>query len=631
MKKRMSLYNFNIYNNHIKGLISLRILVLLTLFVLLFLPLFSAAENDTNQTQVNKAYACLQDKVSGKCADLSVEEKTFSLLSINQCRTELLADSSNSGECWPSSNCMVKETAQATLALGKRGGSTTAAQAWLLSKNVTPSELSWYLEIESPEPTTCTITYDSSSYTVSIDAEKKIDTGAGNCLSLAQENYWLRVSPACYNTEFRVSCDENFLTTTLFRKSTSSTIHVSEKTSSAAAGGTTSEKVESYCFADAGSCNYESTLWASLALSSLGKSVSSYLPYLITLADDNQRYLPDSFLYALTAKAEFKNSLLSSQKSNSWWMESGDKFYDTALALYPLPKDTSTEKANAKKWLLSSQDTNGCWENNLRNTAFILASVWPKTFAGTGTGGTTLPDCEDSNYYCTSSAVACTTAGGEQLSEFDCPGTLQKCCTVQEKIETCAEQGGEICSSNERCIGGVEPGASDLRSTEICCAGDGYCSATTGGTGEENECEINNGICRAGGCGIDEEETFYSCDSSSSVCCVSQPSTDGKSYWWIWVLLVLIVLVAIGIIFRNRLRIFWFKMRGGGSSRPSGPPSHMPSHFPQYIQRPIQRIERRIMVPQHHAPQRPAPLTRMKSGAQRELDEVLKKLKDMSK
>src|SRR3990172_12163800 len=119
MKKRMSLYNFNIYNNHIKGLISLRILVLLTLFVLLFLPLFSAAENDTNQTQVNKAYACLQDKVSGKCADLSVEEKTFSLLSINQCRTELLADSSNSGECWPSSNCMVKETAQATLALGK--------------------------------------------------------------------------------------------------------------------------------------------------------------------------------------------------------------------------------------------------------------------------------------------------------------------------------------------------------------------------------------------------------------------------------------------------------------------------------------------------------------------------------
>ncbi|MDZ4226777.1 MAG: hypothetical protein U1B79_01560, partial [Candidatus Pacearchaeota archaeon] len=280
-----------------------------------------------------------------------------------------------------------------------------------------------------------------------------------------------------------------------------------------------------------------------------------------------------------------------------------------------LQSETPQEKTNAKTWLLDSQDAAGCWEGNIRNTAFILASIWPKTVTGGGGG---LPDCEDAGYYCTTSASACT---GDVLSEFDCQGSLQKCCTVPQIIETCAEQGGDICSSNQRCIGGTSVDSSDLRTGELCCAGGGSC-----GTSQEiSDCELNDGICRAGGCADNEQEAFYSCNLAGDSCCIQE--IGGRSYWWIWVLLILIILLVIAIIFRNRLRMLWFRMKSGGH-KPTGP--HYPSYPPMGYQRPVMRApERRILMPTHH-PQR-SPISRLKSGAEKELDEVLKKLKEMSK
>ena len=580
-------------------------LLFLCLFLVLSLSLI-AAQNETEQQKVDKAYQCLGDKVSGKCSSLSSEEKAFSALATGNCRADLTSDSKFKTD--------VKYTSQAVLAMdGNSDG-----EAWLASRNATPTELVWFLEIESPDPTSCSIQYSGQSYALNIDDDKKLSSNAGSCLVLAQDNYWLRVSPSCYNTEFSISCNQNFLTTLLFKKSTSPTIHVLEKTSSAASGGTTKEKVESSCFTQGNSgssCNYEASLWASLVLDSRGKDVSSYLPYLITLADENQRFLPEAFLYALTANTEFKVSLLSKQKSSQWWMESGDKFYDTALALYPFQAESPQEKTNAKTWLLNVQDTNGCWENNIRNTAFILVSIWPKQFGGGGGGE--LPDCEDAGYYCT------TTAGcdGEILSEFDCP-SLYKCCTTPAVIETCADTGGDICSSNQRCVGGTSVDASDLRAGEICCAG-GSCAAEQ----EASDCELNNGICITGECSDTEQEALYSCNLAGDICCVQK--TGGKSYWWIWVLLILIILVVLGIIFRDKIRMSWHRMTSGGSKPGQRP---MPPHYPPYspgYQRPMMRPpERRILMPIQSLRK---PIARVKSGAQKELDDVLKKLKEMGK
>ena len=85
------------------------------LFLLVFSLFFVSADNSTVQ---DKAYACLENKVHNNCASLSTEEKIFSLLTLGECKTELLSDASTSG-CWPSSGCKIKTTAQAILALSK--------------------------------------------------------------------------------------------------------------------------------------------------------------------------------------------------------------------------------------------------------------------------------------------------------------------------------------------------------------------------------------------------------------------------------------------------------------------------------------------------------------------------------
>lgn len=614
-----------------KGLGLIFVLVILSFTIINV----SAQINSTEEQQkVSKAYSCLTDKIQEKqCASLSTEEKIFSLLSIDSCGSELVSVSAptNSGECWTASSggsCRVKTTAQAVLALDNSGSSTAGAESWLLNQTGTPTELQWFLEIDPSGTASCQVSYSGVSSTVNIGEDKKLSSNAGPCLVLAQDNYWLRVSPSCYDETFSVSCNQDFLTTLLFRKSNSDTIHVSPESNSAASQGTTTEKVESTCFEENGACSYEGTLWASLVLDSLGHDVSSAFPYLITSAEDNQRFLPDAFLYFITSDTQYRTSILSEQKSNQYWLESGDKLYDTAVALYPFQSEDFKEKTNSKQWLLNTQDSNGCWENNLRDTAFILASLWPKTFTG-GTG-TSIPSCEVSGYYCTSSA-ACSGSGGEIFSDYSCP-SLYNCCSVKPQEVTCPESGGIICSSNQICRGGDSIGTADLSSGEICCVG-GSCEAGTGGTAQLSECELGGNVCRSFGCNDNEESITLTCSFTGDVCCTQKtPSSGGKSYLWIWILLVLIVFVVIGIIFRNRLRMLWVKIKSkfGGSSAGNAPPRG-PPHYPPSRRPPAGPfMQRRIILP---APQKQVQrqALRRKSGAEKELDDVLKKLKDMSK
>ena len=104
------------------------------------------------------------------------------------------------------------------------------------------------------------------------------------------------------------------------------------------------------------------------------------MPYLITLKDDptNQIYIPESFLYYLTGK--FRTELLLKQRASSYWEESGNRYYDTAFALLPFGYESPNEKSGSKSWLLSVQLRSGCWNNgNIKDTAFLLYSIWPKT------------------------------------------------------------------------------------------------------------------------------------------------------------------------------------------------------------------------------------------------------------
>ena len=106
-------------------------------------------------------------------------------------------------------------------------------------------------------------------------------------------------------------------------------------------------------------------------------------------------------------------------------------------------------------------------------------------------------------------------------------------------------------------------------------------------------------------------------------------------------LLVLFVVFVIGIIFRDKLRSLWFNIKskfGGGKGGreppghgpPPGFPGGIPPHYPTQ-HRPIMRPmpERRIIP--HQEPPRQPPQKPTRTGASKELDEVLKKLKEMGK
>lgn len=567
-------------------------------------------DDGDNDCKVDKAYSCLNEKIDDKtCEALSSEERIFSLLATGKCKDEVLGDSKYNSD--------LRFTSQAFLGLQNFGFDTDETEEWILSQERSSIGLDWFLEIESLGETTCTIDYSGSNNIV-IGEDKRISslTGSG-CLSLTQEGYWLEINSNCYDEDFTISCDKQFLTTLLYQKQGSETIYVSEKTSSSFAEGSTGEKVNSLCFREGGFCNYEGSLWASLALSVSGKEVNSYLPYLATFAEDNENLLPESFLYFLTGDTHFKNQLLSRQINNKWWISLNDKYYGTALALYPFKYEEPQQKTDSINWLLDEvQDEDGCWDSgNIRSTGFILSSLWPRessTSSGSGGGGV---DCEASGFSCTS-IINC---DAEILSSYSCSGSFV-CCSQEKTLETCSEQRGEICNSNQNCvgIGSVTVGSSDLSLGQLCCVS-GSCQEASTGDIVISSCESSGGTCRVNGCFGEEKEDFgLSCDFTSDVCCIKQAAQEKTSLLFVWILFGLIVLVVLGIIFRDKLRPFWFRIKSIFRKGPKRPPGNLP---PRAFRR---RMPRRI------APQRPV-IKRPLKRASGEIEEVLKKLKDIGK
>ena len=578
--------------------------VLLFVFLLILISLI-AVYAQSNSTE-ERGYSCLKTKLGSNCGNSNnVEQLSFSLLAMSHesgiqsnCKTALINQKNN--ENW---NNNIKQTALATLALNNIRQDTSKQEAWLLSKTKTPTELEWYLEIDSNKETSCTISYGTTKSTISISDSKKISGDAGTCLTRAYNNYWLQIDNSCLNKIFKVSCDQDFITTLLYKKSGSQVWHVSSEVNSSSAGGNTETQVNSLCFGTT-TCDYEGSLWATLALQKTNNNITQFIPYLTALSEDNEKFLSYSFLYYLTNSDEHLTKLLNLQK-NGYWDLSGDKFYDTAAGLLSL--SNSEARTEAISWLESQQGNDGCWNSdNIKDTSFILWATFPKTPITT----TETQDCENYNHYCLTDSE-CVDAGGTKLTNFACPGA--KICCDKPFLETCSQKSGTVCPAGQSCSVATVV-ASD---TQNCCTG--TCAPET------TECENANYNCRDS-CLSDEQEASYDCNSGE-VCCQPKPPSEGGSSWWIWILVILIILVVIAIIFRNRLRVLLFRFRGGVKKGPvttTRPPFLPPRGVPVGLRRPVSRI-----MPTTRPIPRPA--LKQTSKADKELEETLKKLKEMSK
>lgn len=616
-----------------------RVILFLFVLIILFGVFALAQENDSEESivgepdfvdaskgDVEKAYACLENEIEKRSeGSLSLEEAIFSTLALGAKKEleDIIKNEKSREECWPKSGCNIKKTAQVLLAYDRMGKKSDDVEKWLLSKEINTKELTWYLEIDidNHAASECTLRYDNIERTINVKDDMKLEGNPGQCLSVSYGGYWLKINENCLEKEFEISCDQDFITTLAYQRGNSGTVFISSETSSSASLGTTNEKVNSKCFnaAGSGSCDYEGTLWSAVALQKIGGEVSPYVPYLLAFADNNLEKFPNAFLYILTGGEEQYSEIIQKQKEGGYWDIPGgeNRFYDTSLVMFALGGTNALEVEKAKNYLLSIQTKDGCWNNNnIRDTAFILYSGWAKTVVRDGGGDSGLVLCESAGYYC-ENPFRCSEASGNLLYNYDCSssGAGLECCSIRVEEQTCDAKSGLTCTSEQKCTGRIESSADGS-----CCI-DGACVKKQ----IENICEtIAGGTCRTN-CFDDEKEKDESCSDAGEICCIQKVEEEKKgiSKVWIILLVILIVLLILGIIFRNKIRIWWWSRRGKAKvqrvTRPPAPPGAV---MARYSPRP--RFGAGM-------PGSEGPLRRAKSPEDKELDETMKKLKEMSK
>jgi len=619
--------------------------VVIFLFILAISPLVIATShvgNDSDEDtppvttdNVDQAYQCLSDIIDEKDQDdLSLQEAIFSTLALGSDSklTDRIEDDKHANDCWPDSGCNVKETAQVLLAYDRINKNTDEIEEWLVTQNDSTTQLTWYLEIDITNhiPAECTLTYeDDTQRTINIDEDMTISGNPGTCFTIAASGFWLKLKESCYGETFRVSCDGDFITTLLYQKTGSSTIFVSPNTHSAASSGTTEEMVNSQCFRTSGSCDYEGSLWGTLALDKQGYDVSAFLPFLSALAEDNKRLFPSSFLYVLTVGNDYYSQVVQSQQQNQFWKAPNtqyNKFYDTALGLISLQGTGAPEFSNAQNYLLGIQTPDGCWNNNnIRDTAFLLYAGWPKAVSGVSGGGGTLESCSAVGYC--GSPIACDASQGNVLNNYFCPG-FEICCNIPLVAPSCTAQQGILCTANQQCSG------TTLQSSDAgtCCVG--TCEAIS----QVNNCQLIGGTCSFS-CDSDiEDQTTESCEDAGLVCCILKAEEEGRNLLpLILTLAILIVLIIMAILFRKKLQVLWFKFRQKKGRRPRPPGAlGIGQRRPGYPPRPGVQPGRPVPPgvrprPMPPRPSHPTQVRRPKSQSDKELEETLKKLKEISK
>jgi len=480
----------------------------LVIVLVLSLSLGFVVAQESYIDEINSAFTCMDDKVDS--TSLSLEEAIFTALAgvenIEKANDTINSAKSASNECWPSSGCNIKDTAQVAIVkesvFDEDVGNITE---WLLTKSGVTEELTWYLQItiEGNGPASCIVNYDDSDYSVEIGEDMKLVGSAGSCFTLDNSDYWLRVSSGCLDKEFNVQCGESFKTNLLYQKDTGGVIFVSSQTHSASSGAWTLEEITAKCFKEGSSCDYEASLWATVALYANNQldDVGKFAPYLRAFASDNEAYFPSAFLVSiLEGGDEHYSNIIDSRQfapgnKGYWEMPSSayNKYYDTSLAMLALGGGDSSEIENGDTlgYLFDNQDSSGCWNNdNLRDTAFLIYSAqWFRSFDplsddlavcgdGVVNGGEACDGSDLNGGNCTSllydgGDLGCVAAGEVDECTFDinsCTGTVDSVCEdgVIEGAEVC--DGSEL--NNATCIsrgydGGELSCASDCLSFDI--------------------------------------------------------------------------------------------------------------------------------------------------------------------
>lgn len=562
-------------------------LLVIAVLMLTISPLILAQTDE--DLEIEKGYLWLINQVDGKWTTLDTETNALALLALSyddrlatDGKNALLAKQNSKNACWPSASCKAKDTALSVLALNNLGVPVDDETEWLLGREVPfkVSGITWLLQVDSPGSANCSVIYGSKEYVLRINEDKTYgwEGGAPSCLSLTDQNYWLKISSGCLDEVYSISCDATSIVSLPYRigSGLSSTLYIPSETLFTPAD----VLIKTVCIREGATCNYESTMWTAFALQQSGEEYTQLLPYLIGESTNNKHLIPDSLLFLLTGKEEHAVELLKQQNRKGYWSEirGKGKYWDTALAVKSLFDYAPENVTTAREWILDNQNSDGSFgtTRKMRDTSFVLNSLWPKAVAGG------INDCgEIYSYFCRTACesgeervsiscalgVCCKPSGSascndiEDCSKSECKGEFvtdifgrRGQCELTESIcddsfdndndglidnddpdctVTCFEIGGQECSFDEEC----DVNTRRTLETDRCCTGTCAPSQITCGSQGGEFCSTKNQRC-------DGSIVSASDASTSQFCCVGQ--CESKRSAWPWIVILLIILGAGG-------------------------------------------------------------------------------------
>ncbi|MDD5133404.1 MAG: hypothetical protein PHO49_03125 [Candidatus Nanoarchaeia archaeon] len=542
-------------------------LLIISSFICLAEDIDNATEEGTI-TDYTVANAWLLNSMKNASWNKPIPELTFSLLAINnfgeynsevkQGILKLLNKSSVRG-CFPKTSCKVKDTALALLALGKTGQDINKTATWLKNMEIASGATagSWIIQFTSSVDGTCQITCEGST------VAKPVEVGP--------TKPWINADSLCGpigNKKFKkydIDCvnvgDQSLRVTLLYHivrpGFTEDYLLHDEQTQK------TTLTIENACFAIAsgvGTCDYESTLYATWALKAIAGEEVNTLPYLEENKDTNA--LHRSLLYLVTPESDYySNWLKEHQKSSGSWL---DDVYITsigAIAMIQSPDDADSY-INATKWLtLKYNNKKHNWNDKILDTASALIAL----SGGFKESSITLSE-EDIEEVTNEE-----TGGNATLS-------IETVCNdnIDNDNDTFVDCYDNDCSNDNACLCNdysvecgpnlaCETGTCDFRTctcgTTTITEPTGECSLSAGDACEEGSCDVGY-ECSAGcSCELstditeectssDDCITDYDCDDGYECIgcdCIEKETTttteEGSIWPWIIIIIIAIILL----------------------------------------------------------------------------------------
>ncbi len=122
--------------------------------------------------------------------------------------------------------------------------------------------------------------------------------------------------------------------------------------------------------------------------------------------------------------------------------------------------------------------------------------------------------------------------------------------------------------------------------TYLCCLGECEEGESIGG------CVDNGGVCEPVECGKGYVQSYsYDCEYFGDICCMLDKDKKGGPNVLFWILIVLVILASVAIIFRKKLMEYWFKIKSKFGKKKPTPSKRGPLGMPSL---PSSSLRRRI-------------------------------------